>query len=95
MTDYPGLVGQRNLGVRDNECRHEGVGFAADTAADAADTHTDGMRKDFKSAVIISMNREAGRVTTGAGKLVKLESGDEVIIFILYIFSIGIAIKGK
>lgn len=80
MTNYLGLIGQRNLGVRDNESRHESVGFAADTAANAADTHTDGTRKDFKSAVIISMNRETGRVSAGAGKLLKLECGDEVII---------------
>lgn len=69
------------------------MGPATDTAADAADTHTDKTVKDFKGAEVIGMDTEAGRVTTGACELVELETKDESIIFILDIFSIGVAIE--
>jgi len=32
------LIGQRHLGIRDNESGHEGMRFTTGTAADAADT---------------------------------------------------------
>lgn len=91
--DYFGLVGQGYPGVRDNEGRHECMGPATDTAADAADTHTDKTVEDLKGAEVISMDMEASRVSAGACELVELEIKDESIIFILDIFSIGVAIE--
>ena len=95
MTDYPGLVVQGDLGVRDNKSRQEGVRFAAVTATDTADTHMDGGGRCFEGTMVITVNSEACRVTTGTGQPVELQPGDEVIIFILDIFGIGIAIEGK
>lgn len=47
----------------------------------------------FWGAGIISVYEKAGRVSTGACELVELEAADEGIIFILNIFSIGVAIE--
>ena len=69
------------------------MSFTADTTADAADTDRDRVVKDFKGANVISMDREAGRVTTGTFELVELKITDKVIINILNIFSIGVAIE--
>lgn len=51
------------------------------------------MIRDFKGAGVISVGGKTGRVSAGAYELVKLELTDEVIIFILDIFRIGIAIE--
>lgn len=90
--NYFNLVRQRCLGIRDNESWHEGMRFTAHTAADTADTQADGTVRDFKGAGVISVDRKTGRMSTGASELVELETADEVIIFFLDIFRIGIAI---
>lgn len=95
MTDYPGLVVQGDLGVRDNKSRQESVRFTAIPATDTADTHMDGSGRCFEGTMVITVNSEACRVAAGTGQLVELQPGDEVIIFILDIFGIGIAIEGK
>lgn len=87
------LVRKCRLGIRDNESGHEGMRFTANTAADTAETQADGTVRDFKGAGIISVDGKTGRVSAGAYELVKLELTDEVIIFILDIFRIGIAIE--
>ena len=55
----------------------------------------DGSGRSFEGTIVITVNSEACRVTTGTGQPVELQPGDEVIIFILDIFGIGIAIEGK
>lgn len=95
MAYYLDLIMQWYLRVRDNESRHECMSCATFTATYATNAHTDRMREDLKSAEVISMDGKAGRMSAWAGKLVKLEIGDEVIISILYIYIIGIAIEGK
>ena len=64
--DYFNLVRQHHLGIRNNESRHEGMGFVADTAPDAADANADITVRDFKGAGVISVDGKAGGVATGA-----------------------------
>lgn len=90
---YFNLVRQHHLGIRNNESRHEGMGFDADTASDTAEANADITVRDFKGAGVTSVDGKAGGVSTGARELVKLEPADEVIINILEILSIGIAIE--
>lgn len=90
--NYFNLVRKCCLRIRNNESWHEGMCFTTDTAVDTADTQADGTVKDFKGAGVISVDRKAGRVSTGASELVELETADEVIIFFLDIYRIGIEI---
>ena len=64
--DYFNLVRQHHLGIRNNESRHEGMGFVADTAPDTADANADITVRDFKGAGVISVDGKAGGVATGA-----------------------------
>lgn len=64
--DYFSLVRQHHLRIRNNENRHEGMGFVADTAPDAADAYADITVRDFKGAGVISVDGKAGGVSTGA-----------------------------
>lgn len=64
--DYFNLVRQHHLRIRNNESRHEGMGFVADTASDTADAYADITVRDFKGAGVISVDGKAGGVSTGA-----------------------------
>lgn len=64
--DYFNLVRQHHLRIRNNESRHEGMGFVTDTASDTADAYADITVRGFKGAGVISVDGKAGGVSTGA-----------------------------
>lgn len=81
-----GLFCGRDLGIRDDERRQEGMRSATFTADDAHDTHADWACRRFEGAVVVSMNGKTSRMTAGACELVELETGGIGVVNFLDFF---------
>lgn len=75
-----GLVGQRNLRVRDKKGGEQGMGSPVNGTFDPADAKPFGLGSAFNPPGIISMNFQTGGMTAGTGKPVELDGGKQVII---------------
>ncbi len=89
------LVWGRNLGIRDNEGRQEGVRFFTFLAEHTHNAHADWAGRYFEGAVIIGMHAEASRTATRACKLMKLEVSNNRVINFTYFFRHRVEIRQK
>ena len=81
-----GLEWGRDLGIRDNKSREEGMRFFTFTAEYTQDAHADRAGRGFEGAVVIGMHAQTAGMAAGAGKLVKLEVRNNTVINFTYFF---------
>lgn len=91
----PGLEWGRDLGIRDNKSREEGMRFFAFPAEYTHDAHADRAGRSFEGAVVIGMHAQTAGMTAGAGKLVKLEVRNNRVINFTYFFRHRVEIRQK
>ena len=77
------LIGQGDLGVRNNGGRDEGMCPSADGAFDPADAQGKQPDTGLDPACIVAMDLQASGKAAGTGKLVELDVGEQLVIKIL------------
>lgn len=85
----------RDLGIRDNKSREEGMCFFAFPAENTHDAHADRAGRRFEGAVVIGMHAQTAGMAAGAGKLVKREVRNNRVINFANFFRHRVEIRQK
>ena len=90
-----GLVWGRDLGIRDDERRQEGMRFFTCCAEYTHDAHADRTGRSLEGAVVISMYAETSGLVAGACDLMKRKVCDNRVINFTYFFRHRVEIREK
>ena len=85
----------RDLGIRDNKSREEGMRFFTFAAENTHDAHADRAGRRFEGAVVIGMHAQTAGMAAGAGKLVKREVRNNRVINFANFFRHRVEIRQK